>query len=547
MRPYGLAQMQNPNPETQKNCTPNGNLRQCVWRSSKAILSAAAFASIFISTGLRAATADPSDPVLNLLLQKGIISQQELDKARTEAEAIRTNNAIMAPMESKWKIGNAFKNVELYGDLRLRYENRQVHDPGDGRIELNRERMAMRLGLRGEVLDDFYYGIRLDTANNPRSPWVTLGTSSSGAPYNGPFGKSTFAINVGQLYLGWKPAPWFDISAGKIPNPFYFTPMTWDTDLNPEGLAERFKYSIGQADLFANFGQFIYQDTNPTHASHGYFNLGYDSSSPAFMLAWQAGVNYHITKDISLKLAPILYNYTGHGANVSASSSNPDFRGVFVGQGSTNGVSGTPNVYYSGFPSGPYDGFVDNQTGINDLLVLDIPVELNFTFPYLNARLFGDYAQNLQGSERARAAFAAQDSPLLANAGLIRIPSAQTGDTRAYQVGVAIGSTNSLGLVYGSTVRKHAWEARAYWQHVEQYALDPNLIDSDFFEGRGNLQGIYGAFAYGFTENVIGTLRYGYANRINNKLGTGGSNQDIPQMNPINRYSIFQVDLTLRF
>jgi hypothetical protein len=53
--------------------------------------------------------------------------------------------------------------------------------------------------------------------------------------------------------------------------------------------------------------------------------------------------------------------------------------------------------------------------------------------------------------------------------------------------------------------------------------------------------------AYGFTDNFIGTVRYGYANRINNKLGTGGSGQDIPQMNPISDFSLLQVDLTLRF
>jgi hypothetical protein len=102
-------------------------------------------------------------------------------------------------------------------------------------------------------------------------------------------------------------------------------------------------------------------------------------------------------------------------------------------------------------------------------------------------------------------------------------------------------------MVYGQTVHRHAWEARTYWQHVEQYALDPNLIDSDFMEGRGNLEGIYAAFAYGISENIIGTIRYGYAQRINDKLGTGGSNQDIPQMNPISRYNILQLDLTLRF
>ena len=87
----------------------------------------------------------------------------------------------------------------------------------------------------------------------------------------------------------------------------------------------------------------------------------------------------------------------------------------------------------------------------------------------------------------------------------------------------------------------------SFWQHVEQYSLDPNLLDTDFFEGVENLQGIYSAFAFGFSANVIGTVRYGYASRINDQLGTGGSGQDIPQMNPIHTYSIFQVDMTVRF
>jgi hypothetical protein len=105
----------------------------------------------------------------------------------------------------------------------------------------------------------------------------------------------------------------------------------------------------------------------------------------------------------------------------------------------------------------------------------------------------------------------------------------------------------NLGLVYGQTSKKNTWEARAYWQHVEQYAADVNLLDSDFFEGRANLQGVYAAFAYSFTDNIIGTVRYGYATRINNNLGTGGSNPDLPGLNPIRNYHLLQLDLTWRF
>jgi hypothetical protein len=489
------------------------------------------------------------DPLLDLMIDKGMLTPEEAHKVRMEADALRTN-AVAISADSKWRLNKAFKSIEIYGDLRLRYENRQVSSPDDSRIELNRERAALRVGLRGDMADDFYYGFRLDTASNPRSPWVTLGTSSSGVPYQGPFGKSTYGLDVGQIYIGWHPTDWLDLTVGKMDNPLYTTAMVWDSDITPEGAAERFKYPVGRADFFATLGQFLYQDANPSHTAPGFFNLGFDNSTPAFLLAWQAGLIYHITERLSMKVAPVLYNYAGQGANnnTPGSTLTPGFNGTFVGQGSTNALSGNAQGW-SGYPNGYYDGFTANQTGINDLLVLEIPFELNYKLAKLDLRLFGDYAQNLEGGDRARAAYEASRSAFqpTGGGGIAPIPSAQTGDTKAYQIGFAVGNREALGLAYGKTSKKHAWEARVYWQHVEQYALDANLLDSDFFEGRGNLEGIYSALAYGVTDNVITTFRYGYASRINDKLGTGGSNQDIPQMNPIQDYHILQLDLTVKF
>lgn len=500
---------------------------------------------------------DNSDPVLDLLLEKGMITESEAAKVKATLDARNTNQAPKMP-DTIWKIGKGIKNIELYGDIRLRFENREVSDPTGGRIELDRLRYALRFGLRGEAYDNFNYGFRLDTAANPRSPWVTMGTSASGTPYQGPFGKSTAGLNVGQIYLGYQAGDWGSVTIGKMPQPLYTTPMVWDTDFNPEGLAEHLMYKVGPADFFANFGQFLYEDTNPNKASQGYFGIGnlYPSSSGGtadlvFMLAWQLGVNYHFSEDISAKIAPVLYNYTGHGVNTSQSASlvEPGFGGIFVGQGANVGAGGVSASGYSGFPGGYQDGFSANQTGINDLMVLEIPWEVNFKIAQLNARVFGDFSKNFQGAARARAAAAASLAPPgpPVVGGVAPISVAQTSDNKAYQIGFAIGNKNSLGEVYGSKAIKHAWEFRTFWQHIEQYALDPNLIDSDFFEGRGNLEGIYAAFSYGITDNVLATLRYGHATRINSMLGTGGSNQDIPQMNPIQKYQIVQMDFTLRF
>jgi hypothetical protein len=504
--------------------------------------------------------AGTNDPLIDLLLKKGVISQDEAVQVQAEAAAMSTNE-MAQPLPSKWKISDGIKSVELFGDLRLRYEYRAADTPVGAAITQRRSRYAFRFGLRGDLAGDFYYGFRLDTAANPRSPWATFANSSSGVPYQGPFGKATGGINVGQIYLGWRPESWFDITFGRMPMPLYTTPMVWDTDYNPEGAAEHFKYTAGEADLFANFGQFLYQEIDPSSASPG---LGFNSvigQNPdnIWMFAWQAGLTYHIESNISAKAAATLYQYEGLQSS-SASSPNvnsPFFGDPFVGEGAylsaNNGAASTFGA--SGFgssttvPGFSSFGFPLNQVGLNNLLVLEIPFELNFQFDRFDTRLFGDFGYNLEGRQRAVAAASAYAVYLADSAPPVSVQpfAPQKNDVKAYQIGFAIASKGNLGLVYGALPQRNAWEFRTYWQHVEQYALDPNLLDSDFFEGRGNLEGLYTAFAYGFSGNMIGTIRGGCANRINGKLGTGGSNQDIPGINPIEKYELLQFDLTYRF
>lgn len=547
-------------------------------------------AVLAVDHALYAEDAPSNDLLLNLFVEKGYVSKQEADRVKQEAarrqeelgkikdqsekykaelEQIKTEMARMQERadlystnqpgslaESKWKIGKGVKSVELFGDARLRYENREATDPAGGFVHLDRYRYSLRFGLKGDLFDDVYYGFRLETGSNPRSPWNTFGSSGQTSP----FGKSNAGVYVGQIYAGWKPGDWVEVTLGKMPNPLYTSTMVWSPNINVEGAAEKFKYTVGEADFFANFGQFLYQDTNPTKSSQGYFPLATKGSNPPFLLALQGGMDYHLTKDINFKVAPVLYLYTEYNnANLSevqqgGTAYSPDYSGTYVGQGSTVGVQGQSAYYNLG--SG-FDGYYANQTGINNLMVLEVPFEMNWKMSKLNLRLFGDFAQNLQGKDRAQAAYDAANSYYFSASGpgqglLQPINSPQRNDTRAYQIGFGIGSTNLVygpmqGLVYGNSSKKNAWEFRTYWQHIEQYSLDPNLLDTDFFDGRENMEGLYAAFAYGFCDNVIGTVRYGLAHRINNQLGTGGTGGDVPQMNPVNDYSIFQFDIGVRF
>ncbi len=272
---------------------------------------------------------------------------------------------------------------------------------------------------------------------------------------------------------------------------------------------------------------------------------------------------------MSAKVAATFYTYTGLQRSTlnSVGSLSPYFGDPYIGEGSSylggglnNGLPPNPAVGSSGYnPGQQFNGlpgyasvsFPMNQVGLNHLSVVEVPFEFNFKISRLDAQIFGDAAYNLQGSQRAQDAAAAYQAVLLAQSLPSSLPHsfpAQTHDVKAYQIGFDLASPGSRGLVYGTTSRKNAWEFRTYWQHTEQYALDPNLPDTDFFEGAQNLEGVYVALAYGFTDNFIGTFRYGHASRINSLLGTGGSDTgDIPQINPINTYDIYQVDLTFRF
>src|SRR5438309_5516034 len=99
----------------------------------------------------------------------------------------------------KWKLSTSTTQMELYGDLRLRYDYRggetkdrgPVVSPGAGVAGTNdwqereRERYRLRLGLRGTLLDDWFFGVRLETANGSRSTNVTIADDTASSTPGG--------------------------------------------------------------------------------------------------------------------------------------------------------------------------------------------------------------------------------------------------------------------------------------------------------------------------------------------------------------------------
>ncbi len=478
------------------------------------------------------ARAQESGALLDLLVRKKIITDQEAEELRGEL-----TKEFTATPAGKLKMSTPITELEIYGDARVRYEIRNgnsgapstlVTNPNDAQ-QRNRARYRLRLGLRGTLVDDWFFGLRLETSTSARSTNVTFGDDS------GPFGKTSDGAFVGQAYVGYKGLRDVTLTAGRMPNPFITSSMVWDGDINPEGLAQQYKHTFnlsfggGSAaasagaesyskdgknsvaaaavsepqkmsiDVFANFGQFVYDDVS-TENPLGAQPSGVPNTD-AYLLGWQVGAKFNFTKDIYFRLAPTLYNYTGNGDSFNKFyQGDPD---VLVVDPITGLSVRTPR----------------NHTGVNSLLVFELPAEFGFKIGELPVRVFSDFAVNLDAEDRALAA-----------------GHPDRDDERyAYQIGVGFGQLKV----------KHDWQIQAFYQHAEQYSLDPNLVDSDIFDSRLNMEGVAIQAGYAITDAVTFNLTYAYGEQINKTLGTGGVG-DIG-VNPLREYQLFQADLNWKF
>ncbi|HLW34775.1 MAG TPA: putative porin [Chthoniobacterales bacterium] len=515
--------------------------------------------------------------LLNLLVKKKIITEKEATEVRAELKKEAASRPAPpaegptrmqktydgktyvekeVPVEKtaaeKWKLSTPITEIELFGDVRLRYsynggqsdDNSPLgpHVNGiaghDDWQERERERYRIRLGLKGTLLDDWLFGIRLETGTSPRSTNVTFGDDTAG---NGPFAKVSDSINVGQAYIGYKGFKDFMFTGGKMPNPLVNTPMVWDPDINPEGLAEQWKhtFSFGETggeiapygkdgknvvavkpqplvklDIFVNLAQFVYDDANPENplgpraTTTGQVGRVRRSqlvpNTDAFLMAWQVGAKATFPKGIFFQVAPTIYNYTGNGD--------------------------TFNIHYQG--GSPFvtnaASLAQNQTGINSLLIFDMPMEFGWKLWNLPMHLFGDFSANFEGDQRANAAAATLPHGVI---------SSGHGDQRyAFQAGAGVGQLK----------KKHDWQLDVYYQLSEQYALDPNLVDDDIFDGRQNMEGVVVKAGYMLSDAVSVNFSYNYGWRHDDNLGTGGTAVAIG-INPLDQYQLFFADLNIKF
>jgi hypothetical protein len=168
----------------------------------------------------------------DILLKKGLITEEELQQAREEdkqkaAVEESKRESILAKLP-KW-----LDMITPFGDLRNRVEGFY----GDNYHAQTRYRIRARVGLNANVTDEISGTVRLATgdSNDPISTNQTLGNTFSRK-----------SINLDWAYMTIKPGKtfslepgWGQIVLGKFPNMLAReSELVWDDDLSPEGAFE---------------------------------------------------------------------------------------------------------------------------------------------------------------------------------------------------------------------------------------------------------------------------------------------------------------------
>ncbi|MCG8369170.1 MAG: putative porin [Proteobacteria bacterium] len=119
--------------------------------------------------------------------------------------------------------------VEISGDFRVRYENTSEHA---GLRERNRGVIRGRLGADWDVNDNVVLGTRIGTGDpdDPNSTDISMGNFLD-----------DLDLSLDRLYVAYERGKVF-ATAGKFANPFVRTSLVWDSDVNPYGVAGRYRF-----------------------------------------------------------------------------------------------------------------------------------------------------------------------------------------------------------------------------------------------------------------------------------------------------------------
>jgi hypothetical protein len=427
--------------------------------------------------------------------QQSATDAQHAAAAATSAAVSATSATSLLEKQSKAEQTKleAFQNVlgrfRLSGDIRMRGENFTQ----TGTQDRNRARVRIRLGLDGQLNEDFVGSIALATGSlgDPTTTNETLTNA---------FDRKTFSLDRG--YITYSPVAhsWLSLTGGKFPYLWQRTSVTGDPDLNPEGFDQ--KISFNYKGFVQNFTlqamELLYNESSTGQDS---YVLGAQAQARLKAGPWTATasvLNQHWNRpDALLQATAFEVGATttgsstvgslpvpGEGQGCSTNGNLPKFAPCALApNGMTNATfidaSGKPH-FYSGFDL--LDFIVNNQiqTGANK-------------FPI---NLILEYEQNLDAATHPLSA--GKGNPVMTDVGSQN--KAYSGD---FSVGRAVRRND---LLFGYA-----------WLRQEQDAVLASIAESDQRAPTNILQNrVYANWKV--RSNTLASFTWWYGRTLNTNL-----------------------------
>ncbi|HEX9745267.1 MAG TPA: putative porin [bacterium] len=167
---------------------------------------------------------DEFEPELDDLRSLVLENAQKIDSLES---AIGDQNEMLVDIQGE--ISSMDNRFHTYGDIRLRFEGNY---PEDG-LQSHRPRYRFRWGFSSRITEELTLGTRF-ASGEPGS------ITSTNRTYDDAFAIDDIFLD--RAYIRYQPdsIPGFSVWAGKFSPPFRTSPISWDSDVNIEGLAQHY-------------------------------------------------------------------------------------------------------------------------------------------------------------------------------------------------------------------------------------------------------------------------------------------------------------------
>lgn len=413
-------------------------------------------------------SASETDVLIEKLVEKGVLSEKDakdmVDEIKNEGkkdeEAVKkvaTEAATqVAKKDSGFKLPDWVNKITPYGDLRLRHDTQWTEKADTAGVTTqdntrNRERFRLRAGLDVQTSETTKMGFGLASGDGMQN---TTNQSFDGHGR----GKDIF---IDLAYAKWDPCNYFTVQGGKHKNHLFTTPLVWDGDVNPEGLAETFKYSISDnITLFSNLGQWVLEEQSSTN-------------DDPWLLAYQLGTTIVPADTVQIDVAASYYDFMKMD-RIKHDDDDIDDDETFIG-------------YNNGSQQMVFD---DQGRLLNEFGVLELQAKAKFKgilpVPF---SIFGSYITNLDA-----------DMDELTGKG-VAYTDTNPADLLSYG-----GDDRDMGWLIGFDLgnkkKKGDWYFEYWYQVLEDYAFPAVFVDSDFHSGGTNNKGHKIHARYLFTDQI---------------------------------------------